>query len=133
MSLFCLPVSEGCSKRLFVNKGVNVSGGDSVHLSLSLLWSQDFPPVFTVMTFCVQSGLFQQHIQSVLLAIMPCLHHTITSAPREFHALESTRQCILDNWKAFKSASWHSSKIKYKGIWQAAFTGLCCKKGKNIH
>lgn len=27
----------------FVNKGVNASGGDSMHLRLWLLWSQDFP------------------------------------------------------------------------------------------
>lgn len=86
-------------------KGLNVSGGDSSHLWLWLLWSQDFPPVFTVMTFCVQSGLFQQNIQSVLLAIMPCLHHTITSMLQEFHTRQSTTQYILNALQLSKSAS----------------------------
>jgi len=64
------------------------------------------------MTLCVQSGLFQQNIQSVLLAIMHCLHHTITSALRELHALESTTQYILNALRLFKSASRHGSRIK---------------------
>lgn len=47
-------------------------------------------PVFTVVTFCAQSGLFQQNIQSVLVAIMPCLHHTMTRVLREFHTPQRT-------------------------------------------